>query len=44
VGYTGPAKKYLNAGGTVEDALEAVCRLAQIAVGDGLFEENEGDY
>lgn len=42
--YTGPAEKYLDAGGSVEDALEAVCQLAQIAVGDGLFDEDEGDY
>lgn len=42
--YRGPAKAYLDAGGTVEDALVAVCGMAQGSIGDGVFDEDEGDY
>jgi len=40
--YNGKAAKYLEAEGTVEDALGAVCSMAIVAIGDGEFEE--GDY
>jgi len=41
--YRGPAKKYLEAGGTVEDALDAICKMAKIAIGDGEFDEDGGE-
>lgn len=41
--YKPKASKYLRSGGTVEDALEAICKMAKDAIGDGQFHEMYGN-